>query len=75
MQNYHQNLCRNILTLYYIDFWGHSSAIIFKNGSNTVQNHEILNFLGTFRSHPGKGLKVNFNLFLRIPAYKSGKKI
>ena len=37
--------------------------------------HEILNFLETFMSHPGKSLKVHFNLFLRILAYESEEKI
>ena len=40
-----------------------------------IWNHEILNFLETFRSHPGKTLKVHFNLFLRILANESEKKI
>ena len=39
-----------------------------------IQNHEILNFLETFRSHPGKSLKVHFNLLLRILAHESRKK-
>ena len=49
----------------------HLSAIIFKNVSNT----EIRNFLETFISHQGKSLKVHFNLFLRIQASVSEKKI
>ena len=36
---------------------------------------EILNFLETFMSHPGKSLKAHFNIFLRILAYESEKKI
>ena len=39
-----------------------------------IQKNEILNFLETFMSHPGKSLKVYFNLFLRILAYEMKKK-
>ena len=39
------------------------NAIIFKNVSNTEPRH--------FRFHPGKSLKVHFNLFLRILSYVS----
>ena len=39
-----------------------------------IRNHEILNFLETFKFHPGKSLKVHFNLFLIIRAYESEKK-
>ena len=41
---------------------GSVSAIIL----NLIRNHEILNFLVTFMSHPGKSLKLHFNLFLKI---------
>ena len=40
---------------------------------NLIWKHEISNFLETFRSHPGKSLKVHFNLFSRILAYESEK--
>ena len=41
-----------------------------------IRKPEILNFLETFSTHPGKSLKVHFNLFLSILiAYESEEKL